>query len=240
MLSTEQKRRIYIYLQKKEIERQKLSKQKIKEQRLQKIRKIMKKIFLTIILSLFTLTATSFAQLRDSVLVDLDIFRVMYSETKEQPLWVEYTVRHIQKGADRKGMNFYKEKEYHTSDNDDYVRNVWDKGHMAPAAHFSDTEENLRQTFTYLNSALQHKNLNRVEWRLLEEKERDWAEVFGELDVRVDVIFDDVPQVLPTGAEIPDAFLKTIYFRSTKRTECYFFPNDVPDKNWNEYEVECK
>lgn len=194
----------------------------------------------TLLITLFVINLTSFAQLRDSVLVEKPIFKIMYSETKEQPLWVEYTVRNIKKGADRKGMNFYKEDGYHTSDNEDYVKNEWDKGHMAPAAHFSDTEENLKQTFTYLNSALQHKNLNRVQWRLLEEKERDWAEIFGELDVRVEVIFDDVSQVLPTGAEIPDAFLKTIYFRSTKQKQCFFFPNAIPTKTWNEYEVKCK
>lgn len=193
-----------------------------------------------ILLVLLAITTTTFAQLRDSVLVERDIFRIMYSETKEQPLWVEYTVRNIQKGADRKGMNFYKEDDYHTSDNDDYKRNEWDKGHMAPAAHFSDTEENLRATFTYLNSALQQQNLNRVQWRLLEEQERDWAEEFGELDVRVNVIFDIVPQVLPTGAEIPDAFYKRIYFRSTQKSKCFYFLNEAPTEDWREYEIECK
>jgi hypothetical protein len=28
-------------------------------------------------------------------------------------------------------MNFYKEDDVHTSDNADYYRNVWDKGHLA-------------------------------------------------------------------------------------------------------------
>jgi DNA/RNA endonuclease G (NUC1) len=199
----------------------------------------MKKSLLTLV-TLFVVSQTTFAQLRDSVLVEKPIFRIMYSETKEQPLWVEYTVRKITKGADRKGMDFFEESDYHTSNNYDYVSNEWDKGHMAPAAHFADTKQNLAQTFTYLNSALQHQKLNRVQWRLLEEKEREWAEVFGELDVRVDVIFDDVPQVLPTGAEIPDAFYKRIYFRSTQKWQCYYFLNEPPTKPWNEYEVECK
>ena len=34
--------------------------------------------------------------------------------------------------------------------------------------------DNLTQTFTYLNCALQNQYLNRGEWRLLEEQERVW------------------------------------------------------------------
>jgi len=199
---------------------------------------MLKKLSLSVFI-LFVLFTEGFSQLRDSVLVETPIFRVMYSETKEQPLWVEYRVRVIEKGADRKGMNFYTEKDYHTSDNNDYVRNEWDKGHMAPAAHFSDTEQNLRQTFTYLNSALQHQNLNRGEWRLLEEKEREWAELFGGLSVRIEVIFDDKPNVLPSGAEVPDGFVKRIKFNRTSEVKCFYFPNESPTKKWNEFEINC-
>ena len=196
----------------------------------------MKKLFT--LLLLVTLTTSVQAQLRDSVLVERPQFRIMYSETLEQPLWVEYTVRDIEKGADRKGMNFYKEDSYHTSDNDDYKRNVWDKGHMAPAAHFSDTEENLRATFTYLNSALQHQTLNRVEWRLLEEQERDWAEE-GELNVFVRVDFSDSSQVLPSGATVPDGFFKLIHFVETDAKKCFYFKNDAPEGEWEDQEVTC-
>ena len=55
------------------------------------------------------------------------------------------------KNVDRGSMNFYTEDDYHTSDNKDYYRNVWDKGHLAPAATFSDSRQNLKQTFSYLN-----------------------------------------------------------------------------------------
>ena len=199
----------------------------------------MKQKILLLLLITFLSFTDVFSQLRDSVLVETPIFTVMYSETKEQPLWVEYNVKPIQKGADRKGMNFYKETDYHTSVNNDYLRNEWDKGHMAPAAHFSDTEENLRQTFTYLNSALQQQYLNRGEWRLLEEQERKWSEIFGELFVRIDIIFDDVPQVLSTGAEIPDGFVKKIHFTQTSEWKCFYFTNTKPTKKWDDHQINC-
>lgn len=197
------------------------------------------KKFIQLVL-LLSITSTAYGQLRDSVLVERPQFTIMYSEVLEQPLWVEYKVRQIEKGADRKGMNFYKEDSYHTSDNDDYKRNVWDKGHMAPAAHFSDTEENLRATFTYLNSALQHQSLNRVEWRLLEEQERDWAEE-QPLEVFIRVDFGDTIERVPGGAAIPTAFYKAIHFSEDDVLKCFYFPNTAPDpdKDWPDYEINC-
>lgn len=191
-----------------------------------------------LLLIVLSFTSTVFGQLRDSVLIKTPIFEVMYSETKEQPLWVKYTTKPIKKVADRKGLDFYTEKEYKTSDNEDYVNNVWDKGHMAPAAHFTDSKENLKQTFTYLNSALQHEKLNRGEWRLLEAQERVWADN-EVLEVTVRAIFSEKSQKLPTNATVPDAFYKTIKFTKSGKVECYYFPNQPPTKKWPEYKVNC-
>ena len=85
-----------------------------------------------------------------------------------------YTSTNRPNGVDRGSMNFYTDSEVHTSDNADYYRNIYDKGHLAPAATYSDNMENLKLTFSYLNCALQDQYLNRGEWRLLEEQERDW------------------------------------------------------------------
>ncbi len=173
---------------------------------------------------------------RDSVLVETSIFTVMYSEKLEQPLWVKYTAKPIIKVADRKGMDFYKEKDYITSDNNDYKGTPYDKGHMAPAAHFTDSKENLKQTFTYLNSALQRDKLNRGEWRFLEAAERKWADV-QQLDVHIKVVFDNKPNRVSGGAAIPQGFWKTIYFTKGDSTHVYYFPNQVPDKKWTEYRI---
>jgi endonuclease G len=185
---------------------------------------------------LFFIHFVSYSQLRDSVLVKTPIFTVMYSETLEQPLWVKYQAIPIKKVADRKGMDFYTEKEYHTSDNGDYVANVWDKGHMAPAAHFTDSKERLKGTFTYLNSALQHERLNRGEWRLLEAEERKWADI-QPLEVHIKVVFSHKPKRVEGGAAIPDGFWKTIRFTKGDSTHIYYFPNGVPDKKWKEYRI---
>jgi len=198
------------------------------------------KKFNIVLLGLFLVSGLSFSQTkRDSVLVKTPIFTVMYSETKEQPLWVKYTARPIKKVADRKGLDFYTEEKYHTSDSKDYYKNVWDKGHMAPAAHFTDSKENLKQTFTYLNSALQHEKLNRGEWRLLEAQERVWADS-EVLEVHIKVVFSSKSEKLPTGGVVPDGFYKTIHFTKSGKVMCFYFPNQAPTKKWTEYQNKCK
>ena len=172
--------------------------------------------------------------LREEVLVETSIFTVLYSETKEQPIKLIYKSTNRPKNVDRGSMNFYTEDDYHTSDNADYYRNVWDKGHLAPAATFSDSYDNLKQTFSYLNSALQNQYLNRGEWRLLEEQERKWDDE-QDLIVTVKIEFSD--SILPTGATIPSRFTKCIEFTSDNNTKCYSFPNERPEKDWEDYEV---
>lgn len=172
--------------------------------------------------------------LREEVLVETPIFTVIYSETKEQPIKLIYKSTDRPKNVDRGSMNFYTEDDYHTSDNADYYRNVWDKGHLAPAATFSDSYDNLKQTFSYLNSALQNQYLNRGEWRLLEEQERKWDDE-QDLIVTVKIEFSD--SILPTGATIPSRFTKCIEFTADNNTKCYSFPNERPDMDWEDYEV---
>ena len=179
---------------------------------------------------------TTSTELREEVTVDNNVFTVIYSETKEQPLQLTYRSSNRPKNVDRGSMNFYKEDDYHTSDNADYYKNVWDKGHLAPAATFSDSRENLKQTFSYLNSALQNQYLNRGAWRLLEEQERKWDDT-QELIITVFIEFSD--SILPTGANIPSYFTKQIYFTDDKQYKCYYFPNERPEKDWEEYLIEC-
>ena len=133
---------------------------------------------------------SSFGQDRTDVRVENDVFSVSYNETLEQPNWLEYDVRDIVKNFDRGSMDFYVPKGVYTSDNNDYKNNVWDKGHLAPAAAFTDTKENLKTTFSYLNCSLQFDKLNRGAWRELEAQERTWAKKYGTIQVRIVLSLD--------------------------------------------------
>ena len=58
---------------------------------------------------------------------------------------------------------------------------------------------------------LQQQDLNRGQWRLLEEQERIWDDEQN-LTITVDLIFEEGHQVLPTGGHIPTTMVKHIYF----------------------------
>lgn len=178
---------------------------------------------------LVLLPTLGFAQLRDSVRVKTPIYEVVYSEKLESPIWIQYTVQCPTGKASRTGMDFYTNDSIHTSDDKDYVNNVYDKGHMAPAADFNCTKEMLYQTFSYLNCALQDQYLNRGVWRFLEAQEREWAK--GEkVTVTIEIKFDKASTKLSTGATIPAGFTKIIYLEKSKKTLKYYFPNAKPTR----------
>lgn len=177
-------------------------------------------------------------ELKDSILVGNNIFDISYNEIFEQPNWVKYQVRDIEKNADRDGMNFFKVDSVHTSDDNDYYNNRWDRGHMAPAGSFNDSYSNLLATFSYLNVALQYDDLNRGAWVDLEEKVREWAETLGAIQVEINLEFNSDHITLDTGAHVPTGFYKFLTFPDNSK-KCYYFPNITPEKNWEEYEISC-
>ena len=170
-----------------------------------------------------------------SQVIKTDIFTVNYSEKYEQPLWLEYIIQCPNGHAERTGMNFWTPKGIKTSDDADYKDNIYDKGHLAPAAAFNCDKETLLKTFSYLNSALQHEGLNRGQWARLESFERSLANFFEqEVKVRVDVLFEGNLKKVKGGATIPSGFKKTIIMGDI--TKVFEFPNkNTTGTNWIEY-----
>ena len=187
-----------------------------------------------ILIIVLLLTTATYCQNRDRVAFNIDgLYRGEYSEVLEQPLWVEYTVKCSTSKVERKGMNFIVPTDIKTSDDYDYIDNIYDKGHLAPAAAFACNEVSLRKTFSYLNSALQHQGLNRGQWSRLEAFERDLSN-FYEVKVKIIVLFKSNPKKLPSGATIPSGFRKIIKFAG--KVVVFEFPNtDTKGTNWIDY-----
>lgn len=177
------------------------------------------------------------AQLRDSVRIKTDIYEVIYSEKLESPRWIQYTIQCPEGTASRAGMDFYKNDSVKTSDNADYAANVYDKGHMAPAADFNCDKGMLFKTFSYLNCALQNQYLNRGVWRMLEIQEREYAKK-EPTTVTIEVLFDKTCPKLETGATVPLGFFKIIQLEKSGKKFKYYFPNVKPTKEkYTEYQV---
>ena len=194
----------------------------------------MKKLIFLIVL----LPTLLFGQkLRESVKVKTQIYEVIYNEKLEQPTWIRYTVQCTEGTASREGMDFYTNDSIKTSDAADYANNIYDKGHLAPAADFNCTKELLYQTFSYLNCALQNQYLNRGVWKMLEKYERELAKTENVI-VTVTLVFDKKSILLPSGATVPTGFYKTIYLERSKKTIKYYFPNETPVKTkYTDYSI---
>jgi endonuclease G len=164
--------------------------------------------------------------LRDSIYIKATTFEVVYSEKLQQPKFVRYTVQCGDGTASRSGMDFYTCDSILTSDNKDYEKNQYDKGHMAPAADFNCTRDMMYSTFSYLNCSLQQENLNRTTWRLLEARERELAKTNKNVVVEIRCAYSKNSIVLPSGATIPDGYYKTIKYG--KIVEKYYFKNEKP------------
>jgi len=180
----------------------------------------------------------SFGQLQD-VRIKNEVFEVLYSQSLEQPLIIKYRSTNRPTNVNRGSMDFYTEKGIKTSDAADYAKNIYDKGHGAPAATFSDNIENLKQTFSYLNCIMQNQYLNRGEWRLLEEQERKWDDNEN-LTILIKTFFDEKVIRVPTGAAVPSHMQKHIYFEKSNKWKCFVFLNEKPKFKWHELEMICE
>jgi endonuclease G len=178
-----------------------------------------------LLILLFLLPTLLLAQKREKVFFQNSIYKGEYSEVLEQPLWVEYIVKCPTGTASRTGMDFFTNDSIHTSDNKDYENNVYDKGHLAPAADFNCTKDMLLSTFSYLNCCLQNQYLNRGAWRFLEAHERELAKT-KTVSVKIVMVFDSNSIKLPTGATVPSAFYKYITVNGV--TTKYYFKNEKP------------
>ena len=194
----------------------------------------MKKI--VILFSFLIVSLVSFGQ---NVRIKNNVFEVLYSQSLEQPLIIKYRSTNRPTNVNRGAMDFYKESTIKTSDADDYKANIYDKGHGAPAATFSDNMENLKQTFSYLNCIMQDKYLNRGEWRMLEEQIRKWDDTEN-ITVLIKTFFDKPVKKVATGAAIPSHLQKHIYFEKQKKWKCYVFLNEKPKFSWEELEMVCE
>ena len=96
---------------------------------------------------------------------------------------------------------------------DDYKRSGWDRGHMCPAADNRWHWRAMQESFYMTNICPQHHNLNRGDWKELEDDCREWAEKEGRIYIVCGPIFYKGKH-RTIGHEhkvaVPDAFFKVI------------------------------
>lgn len=95
---------------------------------------------------------------------------------------------------------------------DDYKRTGWDRGHMCPAGDNRWDKKAMEQSFYLTNVCPQHRNLNRGDWKELEEACRDWAQKSGTLYIVCGpILYKQEHRTIGVHrVVIPEAFFKVV------------------------------
>ena len=125
-----------------------------------------------------------------SVIVSHDAYTALYSLEDLVPVWVSWHLDAEDSGdLARDDIRFkvdpqITDKDY-TVTHDDYKNSGFDRGHLCPNADRDSTEALQLETFYTTNVAMQNSNLNKGEWKYLEE---DIRSVVNDLDYEAYII----------------------------------------------------
>ncbi|GAA4446449.1 hypothetical protein GCM10023091_39540 [Ravibacter arvi] len=144
-------------------------------------------------------------------------FALGYNERYEQAAWVAYPLLREQViGQSARERFFNPDPKVSTGSAlfSDYTRSGFDRGHLAPAADFKHSLDQMRETFFMSNISPQNRDFNAGIWNDLEKLVRAWAN-------RYEKIFVVTGPVLRPGLSsigkvnrvaVPEKFYKVILF----------------------------
>jgi len=178
------------------------------------------------------------------VVIDRRGYALGYSEEFEQPLWVAYllTADEVRNRKTGRTDDFRIDPYISTGSArlEDYAKNGFDRGHLAPAADMGWSAKTMSESFYFSNMTPQAPDFNRGVWRKLEEKVRDWAVDYGELYV----VTGPVPArsgrtIGDNKVAVPPACYKVIYAPRAKPPAMIGFvlPNARSSRQLEEFAV---
>lgn len=181
------------------------------------------------------------AQLQEQI-IRHDGYTVSFNSSLRLPNWVAWTLTLAEVQGDvPRGSHFRPDpmvKGVQAKDKD-YRKSGWDRGHMAPAADMRWSEKAMKESFYFTNICPQHPNLNRGDWKVLEEETRSWAMKFGEVYIATGPIVSATQprRMGATQVTIPDSFYKVmlVKHRGEYHAIGFLFPNKAGHNKLSHY-----
>ena len=146
-------------------------------------------------------------------------YSVHYDQKHRQAKWVGYLLTKSKTIKVAKRSNkFTADPLIPETDNaKDYKKSGFDRGHLAPAADMSYSQETMQESFYFSNMSPQNPSFNRGIWKKLEEKTRDWAIMYDSIYVNVGPILNDsLPSIGPNKVSVPKYYYKVLLDYRTK------------------------
>lgn len=152
----------------------------------------------------------------DNQIIKHKAYILSYNETCEQANWVKYMVTKVEINssvANRK--NNFKEDDLIPTGSaklSDYKGSGYDRGHLAPAAVFTDNQDEIDESFYMSNISPQHPSFNRGIWNKLEAYERSLAIEHDTIYVITGgILKGELKTIGESEVCVPKLFFKIIY-----------------------------
>lgn len=179
---------------------------------------------------------------RSGQLIEHTGFTLQYDADFKTPQWVswELTAEETQGSVPREDTfrpdpKVRGAKAYHK----DYSNSGYDRGHIAPAADMKWSAQAMEESFYTSNICPQNRNLNRGDWKDLEELTREWAVRTGRVSVTAGPIYrsSSPSRIGNNRVGVPDAFYKILLTNYPESPVAYafIFENEVGSRPLRSY-----
>lgn len=120
---------------------------------------------------------------------------------------------------------------------EDYRNSGYDRGHMCPAGDNRWNAKAMKESFYMTNMCPQDHNLNRGDWKELEEACRDWANRYGEVYIVCGPILykQKHERIGDHRVVVPEAFYKVVLSMNPPRALGFIYKNTSGNKPLQAY-----
>lgn len=162
------------------------------------------------------------------------------------PNWVAYelTAEEVQ-GVEPRSNKFEPDPQiWQSPSTEEYKNSGYDRGHMAPAADMKWSKQAMEESFYTSNICPQNKNLNKGDWKDLEEHVRAMATKYDHIYITCGPIVSTKPKTIGQNSyinrvSVPDAFYKVILRKNNESWSAvgFMMPNQAGHKPLNKYAI---
>lgn len=171
-------------------------------------------------------------------------FTLSYDADYKTPQWVGWSVtKERAQGTVPRSDNFLPDPKVRGAKayQKDYTNSGYDRGHIAPAGDMKWSRKAMDESFYLSNICPQNKNLNRGDWKDLEELEREWAISHGIVSITAGPVYNSKKpkRIGANRVAVPDGFFKVILrgTGSERKAYAFLFKNEAGSRPLSLYQL---